>query len=140
MKKFNFTIKGNKYSTVIKEVEGNIAKIEVNGTQYKVEIEQQAVKPTKTPTLVRKPVVNKPGEGAVPSGPGLGTLKAPLPGNIFKILIKEGDTVKAGDTVMIMEAMKMENDIAAEKSGVVSAIKVREGEAVLQDAVLVEFK
>lgn len=139
MKKFNFTIKGNKYHTWIKEIDGNIAKIEVNGTQYKVEIEQQ-VKKTKTPTLVRKPVVRKPGEGAVPAGPSVGAVTAPLPGNIFKVLVKAGDEVKAGDNLLIMEAMKMENDIKAEKSGVVSAVKVSEGDAVLQGAILVEFK
>ncbi len=140
MKKFNFTIKGNKYSTVVKEVEDNIAVIEINGTQYKVEIEQEAKKQTKTPTLVRKPVVRKPGEGAVPQAGGAPSIKAPLPGNIFKILVKEGDTVKAGDKLLIMEAMKMENDVLAEKDGTIASIKVSEGDAVLQEAVLIEFK
>jgi len=140
MKKFNFTIKGNKYHTWIKEIEGNIAKIEVNGTPFEVEMEKEVNKPSKTPTLVRKPVVSKPGEGAIPKGSGVGAVKAPLPGNIFKILVKEGDEVKSGDTLLIMEAMKMENDIKAEKSGTISAIKVSEGDAVLQGAVLVEFK
>lgn len=140
MKKFNFTIKGNKYSTVVKEIERNIATIEVNGTEYKVELENE-VKQTKTPTLVRKPVVRKPGEGSVPSAASaMNSVKAPLPGNIFKILVKEGDEVKTGDKLMIMEAMKMENDILAEKSGVVASVKVSEGDAVLQGAVLVELK
>lgn len=139
MKKFNFTIKGNKYSTWIKEIDGNIAKIEVNGTKYSVELEQE-VKQSKTPTLVRKPVVRKPGEGAVPAGPGVGAVIAPLPGNIFKVLVKDGDTVKAGDNLLVMEAMKMENDIKAEKDGVVASVKVSEGDTVLQGAVLVEFK
>ena len=139
MKKFNFTIKGNKYFTQIKEIEGNIAKIEVNGTQYKVEMEQ-IVKQTKTPTLVRKAVVRKPGEGAVPSGPSVGAVTAPLPGNIFKVLVKEGDVVKAGDDLLVMEAMKMENDIKAEKSGTVASIKVSEGDTVLQGAILIELK
>ncbi len=139
MKKFDFTIKGNKYSTWIKEMDGNIAKIEVNGTKYKVEIHQE-VKKTKTPTLVRKPVVRKPGEGAVPAGPSVGAVKAPLPGNIFKVLVKEGDEVNAGDNLLIMEAMKMENEIKAEKKATVASIKVKEGDAVLQGAVLIEMK
>ena len=139
MKKFSFIIKGNKYHTVIKGIDKNIADIEINGTQYSVELEQE-VKATKTPILVRKPVVNKAGEGAVPAGPGVGALKAPLPGNIFKINVKVGDTVNAGDTLLVMEAMKMENDIKAEKSATISAIKVNEGEAVLQGTVLIEFK
>lgn len=139
MKKFNFTIKGNKYSTWIKEIDGNIANIEVNGTQYAVELEKE-VKQSKTPTLVRKAVVRKPGEGAVPAGPGVGAALAPLPGNIFKVLVKDGDAVKAGDNLLVMEAMKMENDIKAEKDGVVASVKVSEGDTVLQGAVLVEFK
>lgn len=139
MKKFDFKIKGNKYSTVVKEVEDNIAIIEVNGTTYEVEIEQE-IKKTKTPTLVRKPMVRKPGEGAVPSGPGVGAVKAPLPGNIFKVLVKEGDVVKAGDNLLVMEAMKMENDIKAEKAGTVGSVKVVEGDTVLQGAVLIEMK
>lgn len=139
MKKFDFKIKGNKYSTVVKEVEGNIAQIEVNGTLYKVEIEQE-IKKTKTPTLVRKPLVRKPGEGAIPSGPSVGAVTAPLPGNIFKVLVKEGDAVKPGDTLLVMEAMKMENEIKTEKAGTIGAVKVSEGEAVLQGAILIELK
>lgn len=139
MKKFNFTIKGNKYSTWIKSMDENIATIEVNGTQYKVELEKE-VKQTKTPTLVRKPVVRKAGEGAIPSGPAVGACTAPLPGNIFKVLVKAGDEVKAGDNLLVMEAMKMENDIKAEKSATVASVKVSEGDAVLQGAVLIEFK
>lgn len=140
MKKFEFTIKGNKYSTRIKEMDGNIAKIEVNGTQYKVEIHQEVI-PSKTPaTFVRRPVVTKPGEGAVPAGPSVGAVIAPLPGNIFKVLVKEGDVVKQGDNLLVMEAMKMENDIKAEKNGTVASIKVKEGDNVLQGAILIEFK
>ncbi len=139
MKKFDFTIKGNKYSTTIKDIEDNIATIEVNGSEFKVEIHQE-VKKTKTPTLVRKPVVHKPGEGAVPSGPSVGAITAPLPGNIFSISVKVGDQVKPGDNVLIMEAMKMENEIKAEKAGTVTSIKVNVGESVLQGAILIELK
>jgi biotin carboxyl carrier protein len=111
----------------------------VNGTNYNVEIHRE-VKQVKTPKLVRKPVMPKPGEGTIPkSGGATITVKAPLPGNIFKIIAKEGDEVKKGDNLLIMEAMKMENNVLAEKEGVIKSIKVKEGDAVLQGDVLIEM-
>ena len=139
MKKFEFTIKGNKYGVHIKEMEDNVAQIEVNGTAYSVELHQE-VKTSKTPRLVRKDVAKKPGEGTIKKTAGGSiTLKAPLPGSIFKILVAVGDEVKKGDNMVIMEAMKMENEIKAEKDGVVKAIKVNLGDAVLQGDVLIEM-
>lgn len=140
MKKFKFTIRGDEYDVNIKEIEDNIAIMEVNGTSYEVEIKRET-KTTKTPTLLRKPVVQKPGEGLITKTQSTGGLKikAPLPGTILKINVKEGDAVKKGDSLMIMEAMKMENQVLSEKDGVISSIKVKEGEAVLQDDVLVEI-
>ena len=140
MKKFEFTIKGNKYGVHIKEMEDNVAQIEVNGTSYSVELHQE-VKTSKTPRLVRKDVAKKPGEGTIKKSASGGSilLKAPLPGSIFKILVSEGDEVKKGDNMLIMEAMKMENEIKAEKDGVVKSIKVKLGAAVLQGDVLIEM-
>ena len=66
-------------------------------------------------------------------------VNAPLPGNIFKVLVNEGDTVKKGDVLLIMEAMKMENNVLAEKDGTVSSVKVSVGDAVLQNDVLIEM-
>lgn len=139
MKKFEFTIKGNKYGVHIKEMEDNIAKIEVNGTDYEVEIHQE-IKRSKTPKLVRKAVTAKPGEGTIKKSTGSSVLKAPLPGSIFKILVSVGDEVTKGQNILIMEAMKMENEIKAEKDGVVKAIKVNLGDAVLQGDVLIEME
>jgi glutaconyl-CoA/methylmalonyl-CoA decarboxylase subunit gamma len=139
MKKLEFTIKGNKYSVHIKDMEENIAHIEVNGTDYEVEINQE-VKRNKTPKLVRKDVVKKPGEGTIKKSTGGSTLKAPLPGSIFKILVSAGDAVKKGQNLLIMEAMKMENEIQAERDGVIKTLKVNVGDAVLQGDVLIEFE
>lgn len=139
MKNYSFTIKGQKYDVHIKDFEDNIANIEVNGTSYDVEVISE-VKKTKTPTLVRKPVQNKPGEGTIKKSAGSGgyTLLAPLPGSIFKIEVKVGDTVTKGQTLLVMEAMKMENNIQSEKDGIVKEIKVNIGDSVLQnDALLV---
>lgn len=140
MKKFEFTISGNKYQVHIKDFEDNLAQIEVNGTQYEVEVHQE-MKKAKTPRLVRKEIQRKPGEGFITkkSG-GAATVKAPLPGNIFKILVKDGDTVAKGDTLLVMEAMKMENNVLAEKEGTVKSIKVAVGDAVLQNDVIIEME
>lgn len=140
MKKFDFTIKGNKYDVRINKFEENIATIEVNGTSYEVEVHKE-VKVTKTPTLVRKPVVSKPGEGTISKKEASAfKVKAPLPGSIFKLNVAVGDTVKKGDVLLIMEAMKMENNIMSEKDGVVKSIKVALGDAVLQEDVLLEIE
>lgn len=139
MKKYSFSINGNKYEVGIKDMEDNIASIEVNGTPYNVEIHQE-VKKQKTPKLVRQEVQNKPGEGHIVKKEGAGgfIVEAPLPGSIFKLFVKEGDTVKRGDILLVIEAMKMENNIMAEKDGVVQNIKIKQGDSVLQnDSLLV---
>ncbi|GET28273.1 biotin/lipoyl-containing protein [Prolixibacter sp. SD074] len=139
MKKFKFTISGNQYDVQINDIEDNIADLEVNGTQYKVEIHQE-VKRNKTPKLVRKPVQKAPGEGEIRKMSSKAkAIKAPLPGTILSIAVKEGDTVTKGQTLMVMEAMKMENLIMAEADGTVAALKVSAGQSVLQDDVLVEI-
>jgi len=139
MKKFKFTISGNQYDVQINDIEDNIADLEVNGTQYKVEIHQE-VKKTKTPKLVRKPVQHTPGEGEIKKKSSAAkAVKAPLPGTIISIAVKEGDTVTKGQTLLVMEAMKMENNILAESAGTVTSIKISAGQSVLQDDVLVEI-
>lgn len=142
MKKYKFTIRGNEYEVEIKDIDGDIAKIEVNGTSYDVEIHQEKTKTTKTPTLVRQnvPVDRKDSKIKKSVSSRAHTLKAPLPGNIFKILKQVGDEVKKGDTIMIMEAMKMENNIQSEKDGKIVSFKVKEGDAVLQNDVLAEIE
>ena len=142
MKKYKFSIRGNDYDVEIKEFEGNIAKIEVNGTIYEVEVHNKEVKTSKTPTLVR-PVVSVDRKDSkikkTVSSRGT-TVKAPLPGNIFKILKNVGDQVKKGETILIMEAMKMENNIMAEKEGTIVSMKVQVGDTVLQNDILAEIE
>ena len=137
MKKFKFTIRGNEYEVHINSFEDNIAEIDVNGSTYQVELEE--VKTTKTPKLVRsKPVPTK--ETKPKPAAGLSRVEAPLPGTMFKVSVKEGDAVKKGQTILILEAMKMENNILAEKDGVVNKVHVSEGDAVLQGDILVEIE
>ncbi|RIJ47586.1 biotin/lipoyl-binding protein [Maribellus luteus] len=140
MKKYKFTISGNQYDVHLKGIEENVAELDVNGTIYEVQIHGE-VKTSKTPTLVRKPVEQKPGEGLIKKTESSGKFKvtAPLPGTILKINIKVGDVVNEGQNVMVMEAMKMENQIQTTKGGEVTSIKVNVGDSVLQDDVLIEI-
>jgi len=142
MKKFKFKIHGNEYNVELKSFEDKIATIEVNGTSYEVEVEGKETTKTKTPTLVRSrvPVDRKESKIKKNVGSRATSIKAPLPGTIFKLIKKEGDEVKKGETILIMEAMKMENNVLAEKDGVIASLKVREGDSVLQNDVLAEIE
>ena len=145
MKKFKFTIHGNQYDVEILNIEDNIAEIEVNGTTYKVEVDKN-LKPSKTPVLVRpKAVPSTDSDKATvktskPTAPkGVGHVKSPLPGVILNVTVKEGDFVKSGDRLLVLEAMKMENNIEADKEGFVKSILVKQGDSVLEGDILVEI-
>jgi biotin carboxyl carrier protein len=144
MKKFKFTVQGNTYEVEIQNIEDNFAEIEVNGSHYKVEIHREVKQPSKTPVLVRKQVepshdtsekkTHKPTDKVK-----AGAIKAPLPGTILQIKKKVGDEVKTGDLLLIMEAMKMENNITANRSGKITAINCNVNDSVLEGDVLVEI-
>lgn len=137
MKEYKYKINGNTYKVAIGDIDDNIAQVEVNGTPYKVELEKKAVAASvvKTPRPSAAPrtadggkVISKPA-----AAPGAGyAVKAPLPGVILSIAVKVGDTVKAADTVAVLEAMKMENAIHAGRDGKVTAICVNQSESVLE--------
>ena len=143
MKKFKFTINGNQYETEILNVEDNIAEIEVNGTAYKVEVDK-TLKTEKTPKLVRQTVFPSTdmhpsvAKTSSPSGPkGTGSIKSPLPGVILEMFVKEGDSVKMGQKLLMLEAMKMENNIEADKAGKVVSILKNKGDSVMEGDVLI---
>jgi len=141
MKDFKFKINGNEYSVHIANVEGNIAEVEVNGTPYKVEIDKE-LKQTKTPKLVRAeaiPTTDSHPSVAKTSSPGSatsGSIKSPLPGVILEVHVKPGDMVKVGQRLLMLEAMKMENNIDSDKEGKVIDVKVHKGDSVLEGDVL----
>jgi glutaconyl-CoA/methylmalonyl-CoA decarboxylase subunit gamma len=137
MKSYKFTIQGSEYEVEIKSIDGNLAKIEVNGTGYEVEV-HRPVSVTKTPILVRNPV--KPPEPRQTVSTGFLVVRTPLPGNILTISKNNGESVKHGDLVLTYEAMKMENKILAEKDGVIRNMKVNTGDIILQDQVLFEIE
>jgi glutaconyl-CoA/methylmalonyl-CoA decarboxylase subunit gamma len=139
MKNFKFTISGNTYDIEIKDFDGNLANIEVNGTTYKVEVHRE-VKKTKTPTLVRAEIPVTGGDKIEKREKGAPVaIVSPLPGNIIEILVKPGDVIKKGQTLLVMEAMKMENKIQSDNEGVVETVRVTPGSSVLQGDVLIEL-
>ena len=146
MKEYKYKINGNLYNVVIGDIEENIAHVEVNGTHYTVEMEKKpkaapapkpvvrpAAKPAAAPVAAAP--VAKPAAGGAKSG-----VKSPLPGVILDIKVNVGDEVKKGQTLIILEAMKMENSINADKDGKIAAINVSKGESVLEgtDLIIIE--
>ena len=154
MKEYKYSINGNEYTVAVIDLDGNTAAVEVNGTSYKVDIlgeelnitprpaanpaapvapapQPQAAAPVAQPTPAEQPAA--PAPAAQPAGNGKPIL-SPLPGVILDLKVNVGDQVKAGQTVAILEAMKMENNINAEHDGVVTAIKVNKGDSILEGA------
>jgi len=140
MKKFKFKIRGNDYQVDILKHERNEITVEVNGTEYKVELEKEVVT-SKRPTIVRSAVNTNSNKSQIKKQEvgSASKILAPLPGTIIKVMVAVGDTVKAGDTLLTMEAMKMENNVNTEKAGKIASIKVKEGDTVLQNDVLIEI-
>ena len=145
MKEYKYKINGNLYNVVIGDIEDNIAHVEVNGTHYTVEMEKKPKAAAPAPKPVAHPAA-KPAAAAPAAAPATkpaaakSGVKSPLPGVILDIKVKEGDEVKKGQTIIILEAMKMENSINADKDGKVTAINVSKGESVLEgtDLVIIE--
>ena len=142
MKEYRYKINGNLYKVTVGDIEDNNVRVEVNGTPYTVELEKQnkpKIKPvvrTASTTPAAPPAaVTRPASVGSKSG-----IKSPLPGVILEIKVKEGDTVKRGQTLLVLEAMKMENDIMADRDGKVTAIKVSKGESILEgtDLIIIE--
>ena len=137
MKKYKFTINGNKYAVEINSVEEQTIQLEVNGTPYSVLVDKE-IKQQKTPKLVRSVAVPSTDQAAaVKSTSKTGTIKSPLPGAILDIFVKPGDKVTVGQRILLLEAMKMENNIESDKAGTVTEIKISKGDAVMEGDVLI---
>ena len=110
-------------------------RVNVNGVTYEVEVEEMAGAPAAQPV----PAVP---QGEAPRAPHVATpvagetILAPMPGNILDVRVSIGQTVKAGDVLMILEAMKMENEIMCPRDGRVASVNVRKGDTVEPDTVL----
>lgn len=146
MKSYKFRINGNEYNVDINSVEGNIADVMVNGASYQVEMEN-APAPVQKPAQAPAAAVASTGsattttpapKAAASAGAGK-PVTSPLPGVIIEVSVKEGQTVKAGQKVAVLEAMKMENEIQAPADGTVTAILVNKGDSVLEGAEIVKI-
>ena len=146
MNKYQYKVQGVDYEVEIEEVEGNIAKVNVNGIPFEVEL-QKPINAAKHPTITRpkveapKPVAPTPPPAAAPAQPaapaGAGSpVKAPLPGTITELKVQVGQQVNVGDVVLVLEAMKMQNNIEAEYAGTVTSITAKPGETVMEGSVL----
>ena len=139
MKNFKFKIKGNNYNVKILSHEGNEIQLEVNGTSYSAKMKEE-IKKTKTPTLVRS-ASKRPAE-PLKINPSSSKTKivAPIPGVVLSIDVKVGDTIKVGDRLLLLEAMKMENNIVSEKAGTITAVNITVGQQVLQNEIMIELE
>ncbi|MBR5105968.1 MAG: biotin/lipoyl-binding protein [Alistipes sp.] len=148
MKKYSLKINGNPYEVKIEDINesSTMARVTVNGTKYDVEIEGGKASVVKKPAVVaapeatglsvtpKTPIATKP---AAPAAAASGLkVTCPLPGTIIALNVKEGDTVSAGQTLLVLEAMKMENNIDAERGGVVKQVLVQAGATVMEGDVL----
>ena len=149
MKKYSLKINGNQYEVEIDEINeaSTEAHVVVNGTKYNVEIAGATAPVAKKPQVIaapeatglsvtpKTPIASKPAAAPVAGG-GL-KVACPLPGTVISINVKEGDTVSAGQTLVVLEAMKMENNIEAERGGVVKQVLVQAGATVMEGDVLI---
>jgi biotin carboxyl carrier protein len=145
MKEFKYIISGNVYNVKVNDMEGTTASVEVNGTPYKVEMDKPVKKQATTikvpPSISVKPttpISSKP--AARPTGPGGGSIKSPLPGVILSVDCKPGDVVKKGRKLLVLEAMKMENNIPSDRDGEIAEVRVNKGDSVLEGVDLIIFK
>jgi len=137
MKKYKFTINDVEYAVEVKSIEDKTLEVNVNGASYTVELDKE-VKETKTPTLLRSVAIPSTDQGAaLKVAAKTGSVKSPLPGTIVDLFVKVGDTVTIGQKLLLLEAMKMENNIESDKAGTVVEIKVSKGDSVMEGDVLI---
>lgn len=143
MKEYKFTIGGKKYEVAVSGIEGNVADVSVNGVAYKVEIEEgaapaavSAASPAAAPAAQAKAPAAAPAPAPAAAGAGKSIL-SPLPGVIISVDVKQGDSIKRGDKVAVIEAMKMENEILSDCDGTVTAVHVQKGDTVADEAKIV---
>ncbi len=146
MREYVLNINGAEYRAEVKELTAESAKVAVNGVDYVVELKKLGMKADLSrPTSAEPPrSVAKPSEAPKPAtkptqATGGGTVKSPLPGLVLDVLVKVGDPVKAGQKIMVLETMKMENHIPSPFDGVIKSILANKGDTVSEGQALFEI-
>ena len=137
MKTYSFTLGGTHYDVTIEDITDGKASVSVNGTTYEVALDDIPVIPSAAPAPTAKPKESAAPKAAPAAGGPTTPVNSPRPGVIIEVSVKEGQAVKAGQKVAVLEAMKMENEITAPKDGTVTAIHVAKGDSVLEGALVV---
>lgn len=146
MKNYKFRINGKEYSVIINGMEGKSADVSVNGVSYSVELEDapassaapSAAPSAPAPQAQPSMAAAQASAPAAPAGKAV-TVHSPLPGVIISIDVKEGQAVKKGQKLAVLEAMKMENEILSDADGTVAAILVQKGDSVLEGADIIKI-
>ena len=148
MKTYKYKIDGAAYDVTINEVQGRRAKVVVNGIPFDVEMQGTQLTEDNLPNVdttsapeapAAAPAEQLAAAASAPSASEAGKgnpVQAPLPGVVTKVLVKAGQAVKKGENILVLEAMKMENNITAENDGTVTAVCVNPGDSVLEGTVL----
>ena len=140
MKNYKLKINGNDYNVDINEVEGQDVKVTVNGMDYVVTVDKEIKQQRKAPAVSAprpQAAAAAPAQQSGSAAAAGAKVTTPLPGTILDVFVNVGDAVKAGQTVVLLEAMKMENNIEADTAGTVKEVKVRKGDSVLEGDILV---
>jgi len=146
MKTYKMEINGKKFEGKVIEYDGLNVKIEINGITYQVEMEPEFGKSKDQVKRPKKVITDPPTlSGESPkNGAGreqnISKVLAPLPGVILDIEVEVGDEVKAGDVVLLLEAMKMESEITTPVDGIVKKINTKEGDTVVEAKNLIEIE
>ncbi len=145
MKEVNITVNGKAYAVKVGDVNSSPFQVEVDGKSYQVEMELPAESdvPVASEVHASVPVVKVPSTPvAKPQSVGNAgkSVLSPMPGTIVLITAKSGDTVKRGDTLLSLEAMKMKNAIRSPFDGTIKEVHVTDGQKVAHNDVLVSFE
>jgi biotin carboxyl carrier protein len=146
MFKCKFTIEKEPYEVEIKAITGPMASVVVNGEEYQVTIEDDGQLNLSEPAAPSRAVASSPTAPVQPSAEtavstnGNDSIRVPMPGVVVKIKVEVGQEIRAGDTVMILESMKMENNIVAPRDGILKKIHVKEGQDIPEHEVIMEYE
>lgn len=133
MKEYKFKINGKDYDVVINSIEGKNASVSVNGNSYDVELENSPAAPAAAPAATKAAEPSKAAPAAAPAAAPKTSgaeveVKSPMEGNVIEVCANVGDSVKNGQKILVIEAMKMEVEISATKDGSVTGILVHKGD------------